>query len=270
VPAFLLGLAVLLYVFSSTTFWKIAALLVVAGPGLYMGVNQIRNASIDYRIRQNALGRGYFSGSTLKSLGAAVVERDLAALQRLGPSVDLNTVGERGMTLMGLAAEQIREAATPERAASGLLVVQALLKLGAKPDAALDTAMTMADPELLATLLAAGADPNQLEDGQPVIFARLSTLPVANLRLLIEHGLNVDIMSRQSPLAFDTAQKRRWDLVALLAEHHANLLVPRSDGRTVAQEVAAGMAEAATTGVPAPELLQVQSALQVREPVQVD
>jgi hypothetical protein len=60
-PALVLGLAVLLYLFSKSTGLKVTALVVVAGPGLLLAGIYVRSAYIDYLVQRNASGRGYFS-----------------------------------------------------------------------------------------------------------------------------------------------------------------------------------------------------------------
>ena len=263
VPLLILGVAVLLYVLSSSTFWKVIAMLIVAGPGLFIAGGQIRGAGIDYRVRQNALGRGYFTGSALKDMGAAVVQADTATLRKIAPTVDINAVGTGGRTLLGLAVEQIYEAKTPQHVLAEVEVVRTLIALGAKPASGMDTALKLDDPTVLGELLAAGADPNQLlSPGHPIVFSWLSVMPLANLRLLIDRGLNVNVTEYKTPLALEAALKRRWDLVALLAEHGADIRAPRPDGRTIAEEVTNRLAEAQAAGTePTPPLLQVQEML---------
>jgi hypothetical protein len=262
-PVAILAAAVLLYVFSSGTFWKVAALLLVAGPGLFIAGGQLRSAWIGHRVAQTALGRGYFKSAAIDEMSAAVVQGDTHTLQRLAPTVDIDRVGERGMTLMRLAVEQVYEAKTPLHVTRATAVVRTLLGLGAKPAPGMDISLKLPEPTVLAALLAAGADPNQEDSpGHPVVFSWLSVLPVANLQLLIDRGLNVDVTEYETPLALEAALKRRWDLVVLLGKDRANLRVPRRDGRTIEGEVINRLAEAQAEGtVPAPELLQVRELL---------
>ena len=262
-PLLILGIAVLLYVFAGSIFWKAIALLIVAGPGLFIAGGQIRGRMIDYRVQQNALGRGYFNDSAMKDMGAAVVQGDTGTLLRIGPTVDVNAVAEGDRTLLRLAVEQIYEAKSPKQIQAELAVVRTLLALGAKPGSGMDTALKLSDPTVLRELLAAGADPNQsVPAGHPIVFRWLSVMPLANLQLLIDRGLNVDATEYETPLALEAALKRRWDLVALLADHGANIRAPRADGRTIAEEVNNRMAEAQAEGTaPSAPLLQVQEAL---------
>ncbi len=111
VPAVIIGVAVLLYVFTQALAWKILALIIVAGPGLFIAGGQIRSAYIDYMVRQHTAGRGFFTTPELDEMGAAVVAADIATLRRLGPKVDVNAVGEQGRTLIGMATTLAFEAA---------------------------------------------------------------------------------------------------------------------------------------------------------------
>lgn len=266
VPLILIGGAVCLYAFSRSPPWKILALIIVAGPGLFIAGGQIRSAYIDYVVRQNALGRGYFSTPAMKSMGAAVVQADLTTLQRLGPTVDVNAVGERGTTLIGMATEQAFGAQDEKHARRTRSVIETLIRLGAKPGPAMSAALKVQDPAVLNALLKAGADPNALtEQGSPLVFEWLSIMPVENLRLLIQHGLNVNVIQYNTPLAVEVTLKRRWDLLLLLAQSGADLHKPRNDGRNVADELAIRVEEAKSEGrEPPPDLLQVQELLGAR------
>jgi len=265
-PLLLIGVAVLLYVFTRSPVWKIIALIIVAGPGLFIAGGRIRSAYIDYVVRQNALGRGYFSTSEMKAMGAAVVEADLATLQRIGPTVDINAVGERGTTLIGMATEQAFDAPDEKRAGRRRAAIETLLRLGAKPGPAMSAALKVNDPAILEALLNAGADPNALtEQGSPLVFEWLSIMPVENLRLLVQHGLNVNVIQYNTPLAVEVTLKRRWDLLLLLAQSGADLAKPRDDGRNVAGELAIRVEEAKSEGrEPPPELLRVRELLGAR------
>jgi hypothetical protein len=266
VPVILIGGAVLLHVFTRSPAFKIIALIIVAGPGLFIAGGQIRSAYIDYVIRQNALGRGYFSTRAMKDMGAAVVQGDLATLQRLGPTVDVNAVGERDTTLIGMATELASGEQDETRARRTLAVIETLIQLGAKPGPAMIAALKVKDPAVLSTLLQAGADPNALtEHGSPLVFEWLSVMPVENLQLLIRHGLNVNVIQYNTPLAVEVTLKRRWDLLLLLAQSGADLSKPRNDGRNVADELAIRVEEAKSEGrEPPPDLLRVRELLGAR------
>lgn len=260
-PLLILGIAVLLFVYSQATFWKVLALIIIAGPGLFLAGSQIRNLYIDYQIGQNARGRSYFEGKAGKAMGEAVVNGDLVAIERLAREVDVNAVGKRQVTLISLAAERMSEADTPERANQQLEVIRTLLKLGARPDPALATAVKVKDPAVLQALLEAGAKPNQgASEDRPLVFDWLAVMPLENLRLLIAHGLDVNAQERGIPLAFAMANHQRWDLLLLAAQHGADLAVQREDGRSGGSEVMRRIEEARASGQePAPELSRLQA-----------
>lgn len=263
VPLVALALAATLFYFSRSLVWKSVALLVVLGPGLYYANLKIRDTLIDYRIRQNHLGRGYFHGADLKSMGAAVVRGDLDELRRVAPSVDLQATGDRGMTLIRLAAEQvpINEVAT-ERVRVTVAVVEELLRLGAAPDPALSTALKADDPALLQALLAHGAHPNAVNDGEPVVFEWLKVMPATHLILLIDKGLDINVTKYHESLALASALNRRLDLVLVLGRNGADLSKPRKDGRTVATEIASIGTKAREEGVQPPvELAAIEEML---------
>ncbi|MEO8139958.1 MAG: ankyrin repeat domain-containing protein [Gemmatimonadota bacterium] len=240
VPCCIIGLAVLLFVYARSAGWRILALLIVAGPGLFLTGSRLRDAWIGHIIREKNSGRGYFSGRALREMGAAVVQRDTVAITRLAPTLDINTVGERGKTFLGLAVEQAFDA--PDSAdprPSSLVVAQTLLSLGAKPEPGLEEATKRKDPSILRALLEAKADPNfRLDDRGPVVFEWLGVMPVENLRLLIDHGLDINCVgSNGTPLVVAIGEAQRWDLVELLLQRGADPARADRDGRTIGQFV---------------------------------
>ncbi len=90
-------------------------------------------------------------------------------------------------------------------------------------------------------------------------------MPVENLRLLVQHGLDVNVIQYKTPLAVEVTLKRRWDLLLLLAQSGADLRKPRNDGRNVADELAIRVEEAKSEGhEPPPDLLRVGELLDAR------
>jgi len=191
------------------------------------------------------------------------VLRDVDALKRIGPGVDVNTVGDRGMTLLALAAERHFDDAPDKTDGRGLQVVQVLLKLGAKPNQGLDTAARLKQTDLLRLLLDAGADPNLHAEGeQPLVFRWLRVMTPETLRLLAAHGLDLNATAYGDPFAVTATIYRRWDLLAVLIELGADTTRPRPDGRSVSGELAAQLAEEARAGHTAPpDLLRAMALL---------
>jgi len=263
VPSLVLLAAGLLFHYGSSTLAKGIALFIVAVPGLFFAKTQIDNLLIDRRIEADRAGVGYFSGEAMRAMGAAVVNRDVATLLRIGPSVDVNTAGDRGMTLLALAIDSDHPRPAGRVEGDELPVVRALLSLGAHPDAGLDSASKRDTPELLALLLDAGANPNlRTDDGEPLVFKWKSVLKPANLRLLAEHGLDLNSVSYEDPLPVVLTIYRRWDLLAVLIELGADTTRPRPDGRNVAGELTSQIAEETAAGrEPPADLLRAKALL---------
>lgn len=261
-PGLVLLLCMLLFAFSGSPIWRMLSLLAVMGPGGLLITSKVRSAAMTHQIEQMQLGRGYFATRPLNDMGAAVVACDTAAMQSLAPAVDLNAMGKYDMTLLALAVDRARggEECTP---GSRLDVVKALLALGANGDSGLDGALAATDIRILAALLEAGANPNIGDSfGTPMVFRWCSSLPLAHLRMLIAHGLDLDAKEYGAPLALVLALNRRWDLVEVLIQSGADWRIPREDGRNVSGELAAQLAElrAEKSAVP-PVMLRVSDLL---------
>jgi hypothetical protein len=195
----------------------------------------------------------------MRKMGAAVVQRDVETLMRIGPGVDVNASGRDNMTLMRLA---VRGADARVSDGSDMPVVRALLALGAKPDAAMHDACVRFDPDLLATLLAAGGNPN-LKAGahQPLVFDTMSSITPRNFRLLAQHGLDLNSQAYDDPLPVQLTIYRRWDLLAIAIELGADTKRARPDGRNVADELASQIDEETKAGRALPADLLRASAL---------
>lgn len=224
IPAIVIGGAVLLFVKAESSASRVAALIIVAGPGLLIGGARLRSAAIDYQVHQNSTGRGYFSTRGLKRAGAAVVQRDVAALAALDRSVDVNTKGRHGVTLMELAVSQAFDSTAWSSAGSTPLdVVRALLARGADPNAGLEIATKLPDTTILSALLGAGAKPGFTNDNGPVAFQWLNVMPPANFIALLDHGLDVNLNDAfGTPLIIAAAENDRWNFVLLLMDRGAD------------------------------------------------
>lgn len=257
-PGGVIGVAVLIYLYAGSPGWRWLSLFIVAGPGLLLGGVRVRSAWIDHLVRQNALGRGYFGGSALKRMGAAVVRRDTAALLALAPEVDVNHEGKGGMTLLRLAVDQAFESGGADSSIpSALPVVRTLIGLGARPEQGLEVATKLADPEYLRVLLEAGANPGHRTSEGPVIFAWLGVMPVTNLRVLADHGLDLNLTDRYgAPLLVAAAEQDRWDLIELLLDRGADPGRRDRHGRAVGDVVLDRITSATSYGRPAPPGLE--------------
>ncbi|MEO8805291.1 MAG: ankyrin repeat domain-containing protein [Burkholderiaceae bacterium] len=258
-PGFVLALAMLLFHFSTSLPAKSIALFIVLVPGLYFAKQQIEGSIVDRRIEANRLGVGYFDTEPMRQMGAAVVRRDVETLMRIGPGVDVNAPGRDTMTLLLLA---VSSADSRVSDGSDLPVVRALLALGAKADAAMHTACVRLDSDLLATLLAAGGNPNLKAGGhQALVFDTMSSITPSNFRLLAQHGLDLNSRSYDDPLPVQLSIYRRWDLLAIAIELGADTTRARPDGRNVADELAGQIDEEKKAGREPPADLLHASAL---------
>jgi hypothetical protein len=221
-PAIIIGGAVLLFVKSESSLWRTVALLIVAGPGLLIGGSRVRSAFISSQIRQNNAGSGYFSGRALKRAAEAVVRGDLAAIDAIDPSVDLNTKGDAGMTLMELAVSKTVLDSTPQ--SPRLAVVRALLSRGADPNPGLEEATHMTNG-VLSVLLDAHANPGYVKYKDPVVFQWLNVMTSQNFSALLDHGLDVNLRNGEygSTLIVALAENDRWNLVLLLMDRGADV-----------------------------------------------
>lgn len=239
VPGIIVGGAVLLFITAESSLWRSVALVIVAGLGLILAGARLRNAMIDYRVRQNALGSGYFSGRDLKRAAAAVVRRDVAALAALDRSVDVNAKGADGMTLMELAvAPDIESQTSPPAGSTPVEVVRALLSRGADPNAGLEIATKLPDSAILSALLAAGAKPGFANDHGPVAFAWLNVMPLENFTMLLDHGMDVNLSDAFGrPLIIAAAENDRWNFVLLLMDRGADATRVARNGTRLADVV---------------------------------
>ena len=268
VPAVVLGAGMLLFHFSASWPMKSIALFIVIVPAIWFAKSQVEDRLIDRRVEANRNGSGYFESEAMKQMGAAVVQRDVQTLMRIGPTVDVNTPG-RDMTLMRLAVEG-PDARTSN--GSEMPVVRALLSLGAHADDAMPVACVRFDSALLELLLAAGANPNlgavpQAPQAaqQPLVFQVIRSLTPANFGLLAAHGLDLNSTSYGDPLPVQLTIHRRWDLLAIAIELGADLGRARPDGRNVTDELASQIAEETAAGrEPPPALVRARKLLEAR------
>ncbi len=223
-------------------------ILFVAG----LATKGIADTVIDYQVRQDAEGSGYFSGRDTKAAGRAVVRRDTAALRAVGRRIDVNAKGTRGMTLMELAVTRAWESTGPsERGALSLDIVRQLLSFGADPNAGLEIATKLPDVAILSALLDAGAKTDHANDHGPVVFEWLAVMPVANLEALLDHELDGNLVDRfGTPLVVAAARADRWDLVALLMARSADLSRADAQGVRLADVVASRTESIATRPAP--------------------
>jgi hypothetical protein len=254
IPAALLGLAILLHVYFATAVMRGIAFLIVISPAIILVVAKGDDYYGIYQAEQREQGRGYFSGRAMRAMATAVAQADVPRVEKLAATVDINTVGDMGITLLWLATDMNPPHASSIPPETRLALVQTLLKLGAKPNRivgpkhevspALLSALHMPQSAIAKALLEAGADANARDNaGATMLFAAAGRMPVETLQLLLAHGADVNATLRGTPLSVWFALDRRWDLLAVLAERGIDMHRPYSneDRRTAASFVARAM-----------------------------
>jgi hypothetical protein len=273
IPGAVLGLAVLLHVFFNSAVIRGLALLIVIAPALILVVAKGDDFYDTYQATQREQGRGYFSGPAMRAMAAAVAQADVPLVKKLAATVDINAVGDSGITLLWLATEMNTPQAADISPETRLALVQTLLKLGAKPNRGpgpgsevspvLLSALRMKDSAVTKALLDAGADPNAVDNsGASMLFAAAGNMPVESLRLLVDHGANVNVTWTGAPLSVWVCLDRRWDLLSFLIERGVDVsgTYTQHDKRTAASFVATAIDDAkAENREPEASLLRVQA-----------
>jgi hypothetical protein len=254
IPGVVLGVAILLQVLFTSAVMRGIAFLIVVSPAIILVVAKGDDYYGIYQAEQREQGRGYFSGRAMRAMATAVAQADVPLVEKLAPTVDLNTVGDMGITLLWLATDMSPPHAPSIPPETRVALVQTLLKLGAKPNRvagpghevspALLSALYMPQSAIAKALLEAGADANALDNaGATMLFAAAGRMPVETLRLLLAHGADVNATLRGTPLSVWFALDQRWDLLAVLVERGVDMRRPYSneDRRTAASFVARAM-----------------------------
>ena len=242
VPCILfLGASGLLFARSSTLGMRALAVLLVAvplaaGARFYGGPWLQRQLKIDAAGNESSFPRG-----PLRDLGAAISMRDAGKVAALLPKVKVNTLGEQGWTLLGLALEQLRE--KPDE----LEVIRLLVKGGADPNLyaqalPLATAIRFGGPAAILLLLDAGADPNRRDSfGDPVYFQAATAGGAEKLKVLLDHGAEIAAIGFQGrSLYFAAVDAQAWDVVMLLVDRGLEWRTAKSgDGESFRSRVEA-------------------------------
>ena len=276
IPGAVLGLAILLHVFFTSAVVCGIALLIVISPAIILVIAKGDDFYDTYQAKQREQGRGYFSGRAMRAMATAVAQADVPLVEKLAPTVDINAVGDSGMTLLWLATDINTPQAANILPETRLALVQTLLKLGANPNRAnqvsgigsevspvLLSALNMKEPAIAKALLDAGADPNAPSNtGASMLFAAAGNMPVESLRLLVRHGANVNASWEGTPLSVWFATHQRWDLLSFLIDRGVDVsrTYSKDDLRTAASFVANAMEDAKKENrAPDVSLLRVQS-----------
>jgi ankyrin repeat protein len=203
-------------------------LLLAAAP-LLIAVSSRAIAEVQLRANTNERGElTFFRSGPMREMAEAIARNDVRTVDSLAKTVDVNKTGLSDMTLLVLAARQLRR--TPEQHE----VLRLLLADGADPNKGAQYELPLsiaiqesgkAGPGPVKLLLDAGANPNLPDSfGRPVYFAatgQSSTLET--LALLLDRGADVNAMGRKEETAlFSAAATRNWKAAMLLLERGAD------------------------------------------------
>jgi ankyrin repeat protein len=227
-PCIPLAAAVLLFVRTSSPIARGGALLLAATPLLVL-VSARAIAEVQLRANSNERGElTFFRSGPMREIAEAITRNDSAAVAALLPKVKVNQTGLSGMTLLMVAARQLRE--TPQQYGA----LRLLLAAGADPnkDAQYEFPLAIAIQESgksglepLKLMLDAGANPNlKTSFGDPLWFDAVGqSSNLETLTLLLDHGADLNGTSRnESTILFQAANTRNWKAVLLLLDRGAD------------------------------------------------
>ena len=241
VPAIVLGLTVLLFQFSNSTFLKIVAILLSTIPWVFLIGYQARNLYFNYYFRQEAIGKSTFTDPSQLKLAKAIVGNspDIESIVRSG--VPLNQPGSGGVTFLHFI---FNYAAVPNRE-NCVRVGRILLAAGADPNLADSEGKTPAfyadkqTRDLLAAFLDKGIDPNRKDnDGKPLL---LYMHQPECAQLLIAKGADLnatDAAGNTALMQFGILEQ--WQTVLLLLEHRADWRIAPAGSRSLAELAGTG------------------------------
>jgi hypothetical protein len=227
-PCIPLAAAVVVFVRSTSPIGRVVALLLVAAP---LVVLVSTKAIADAQLRTNSNERGeltFFRAGPMRAIASAISRNDSRTVASLVSKVDVNETGFSDMTLLLLAARQLRR--TPEQHE----VLRVLLAARADPNKAAQYELPLAIAiqqsgkaglEPVKLLLDATANPNlKTSFGEPVWFAAIgqSSNP-ETLALLLDRGADVNATTpNESTALFTAANVRNWKAALLLLQRGAD------------------------------------------------
>jgi len=229
IAAFVL-VACLLFMRSTMVGLKLLAMLLVVVP-LILATRFYGGPWLQRPLKIDAAGNeSIFPRGPLRETGAAISMGDAGKVATLLPKVDVNTPGEQGGTLLGLALEQLRE--KPDE----IQVMRLLVKGGADPNLQtpeglpLATAIRLGGLAAVSLLLDAGGDPNKRDlSGEPVYFEAVRPDGAEKLKLLLDRGANSAAIGYQGrTLYFAAVDVQSWDVMILLVDRGLDWRTARS------------------------------------------
>jgi hypothetical protein len=227
-PCIPLAAAVVLFLRSTSPVGRVVAFVVAAAPLLIL-VSARGIAEVQLRANTNERGEmTFFRSGPMREIADAITRNDSGTVASLVPKVDVNETGFSDVTLLLLAARQLRR--TPEQHG----VLRVLLEAGADPDKGAQYELPLAiaiqqsgkaGPRPVKLLLDAGANPNlKTSFGEPVYFAAVGqSSTLETLALLLDRGADVNAMGpNESTALFAAANARNWKAALLLLQRGAD------------------------------------------------
>jgi ankyrin repeat protein len=212
------------------------ALVLAIAPPLIIGARYVGGALTSPSAEALNAGHGYFTRPADRALADAVVAGDGRKVAELAPAANTNAIGFNDMTFMSLALNEGR--ADPD-------VVAALLRAGADPDQdnqMLFGFMTESDAvygmmikdkneRLLRAVIDAGIDLNHENRENLPRFFSALKWP-EGLALMLEHGANPEAEDKDGATAITWAVKLRyWPAIDVLLAHGARIDHVAHDGK---------------------------------------
>jgi uncharacterized protein len=176
----------------------------------------------------------FFTGSALQ-LAQAIDAENLATIDQLSKTVDLNRPGIEDMTLLYYAMQGRK-----------LQSLAALIKLGANPEQEvpgigkpIDMAVRMQEPPVLKAMLDAGANPNaKNKAGTPILFEAAFDENINSLALLLAANANVNAQDSLGQTAiFQANRLSSFHAVKMMIDRGAKTDVVDKRGLTFAWSV---------------------------------
>jgi len=222
-PAVLILAAIALFLLAKSPLWRGAAFCIAAAP-LLLTVASVAIGAIDAARYRDADGNfTAFTAGPMRELEAAIAKNDAPAVAQIAAKANLKQTGRDGSTILVYA---LRHGANPQ-------ILQSLLQAGADPNARqlelpLSVAIQIsrsAGPEPVRLLLQAGANPNALTDfGTPVFFAGTGAgVDPQVLPILLDNGANLSAKAKDGRNVLgDAVPTRNWKAILLLLQRGAD------------------------------------------------